>query len=137
MDLSNLIHIPGSTGLHKIISQTDRVVIAESLLDKKRVPITNGYGVIYLEMVTVYSHRDEEEGITMHEIFKAIHEKVATDPLPDKKAIDLVYKEYFRAVAPDYDEARVYVSNIKKIFSWYNILKDTGFDFSETPEEEK
>jgi hypothetical protein len=134
MDLSKIIHIQGTSGLQKVISQSDKVVIAESLIDKKRMPVTNGYGVIQLDMVTVYSHRDED-GIGMSEIFKAIHDRAATEPLPDKKAIDLAFKDYFRACVPDYDEARVYASTIKKILSWYTLLKDTGFSFEDTPEE--
>ncbi len=134
MDLSKIIHIQGTQGLHRIISQTEKVVIAESLLDKKRVPITNGYGLIMLEGLTIFSH-DNQDGIHLTEVLKAIHEKVATEPLPDKKANDFVVKDYFRACVPSYDEAKVYPSIIRKLFSWYLLLKDTGFNFEETEEE--
>ena len=135
MDLSKIIHIQGAQGLHKIVVQSETLVIAESLIDKIRLPVTRGHNIINLDMVTVFSIKGEDEGIRLSEIFKAIHEKEATDPVPDKKANDFVLRDYFKTCVPDYDEKQVYVSNIKKVFSWYLILKDTGFSFEDTPEE--
>ena len=134
MDLKGIIHIQGTTGLHKIVSQTDRVLIAESMLDKKRMPITNAYGAIQLEALTIFS-RESEDGIGIAEVFKSIYEKDKLVPVPDKKENDFVQKDYFRACVPEYDEARVYPSIIKKLFSWYKILKDNNISFETSPKE--
>jgi hypothetical protein len=34
--------------------------------------------------------------------------------------------EYFESIIPDYDRERVYLTHIKKMFSWYNILVANG-----------
>ncbi|MCB0443662.1 MAG: hypothetical protein KDC50_06385, partial [Flavobacterium sp.] len=34
---------------------------------------------------------------------------------------------YFREVLPDFDEERVYPSDIKKIINWYNMLQPKGY----------
>ncbi len=136
MDLRGIIHIQGTSGLHKIVSQTDRVIIAESMIDKKRMPITNAYAAIQVEAITIFSN-ENDEGIGIAEVFNGIYEKEKTMPIPDKKANDFILKEYFRDCVPHYDESKVYPSIIKKLLSWYTILKNNNVDFGISNEEKK
>src|ERR1035438_9181457 len=127
MDLKNIVGLKGKSGLFKVISsETARVMIVESFEDKKRFPVTDMYGISQLDGTTVYTH-DEDTSIKLVDIFNNIKEIESQNPVPDPKADPKVLKEYFKLVAPDFDEERVYGSDIKKIISWYIILKGLHF----------
>lgn len=137
MDLSGIISIAGMSGLYKVIAQTKNGLIVESLADKKRIPVYATHKVSTLEDVRIYSTGEE---VPLKEVFQKIYdkEKGATTSV-DSKAADAELKKYFKAAFAEYDEDRVYGSDIKKVLSWYNILHKEGLleKKEETKEEEK
>jgi len=133
MNLEKILSISGKPGLFKIISQGKKNIIVESLVDKKRFPVSALNSVSALGDIAIYTY-DEE--VPLKEVLKNIFTKEnggeALNPNTDKKQLS----DYFREVLPEYDEERVYASNFKKIIQWYNILIASGFDFSDTDEVE-
>jgi len=133
MNLEKILSISGKPGLFKIISQGKKNLIVESLVDKKRFPVSALNNVSALGDIAIYTY-DEE--VPLKEVLKNIFTKEngekALDPNTDKKLL----LDYFREVLPEYDEERVYASNFKKIVQWYNVLIASGFDFSDLDEVE-
>ena len=123
MDFSKIIAVSGKPGLYLTISQTKSGFIVESLIDKKRFPITSSSNVSLLENIAIYTY-DEE--IPLLTVFKSIYDKEALS----HKESNHQLMAYFSEVLPDYDADRVYASNIKKVIQWYNILVQAGMDFS-------
>lgn len=131
MNLSGIISIAGMSGLYKVIAQTKNGLIVESLADKKRVPVYATHKVSTLEDVRIYSTGEE---VPLKEVLQKIYdkEKGATTSV-DTKISDADLRKYFKTAFAEYDEERVYTSDIKKVLSWYNILHKEGL--LETKEE--
>jgi len=123
IDLKGFISITGLPGLFKIVAQSKNGIIVEGLSDKKRVNVYATTKVSTLSDISMFTTGDDKP---LNEIMTAIYEKekggVALDHKADDKAIEI----YFSEILPDYDKDRVYVSNMRKLFSWYNILQSTG-----------
>ena len=136
MALDKILSIGGKPGLYKLLAQTRTGFVGESLLDGKRVSVGLRNNVSVLSEIAVYTLEKE---VPLREVFQKIKEKedggkTSVHHKDDK----LTLEEYFFEVLPDYDEDRVYPSDIKKIVQWYNILHDNGIlDFSEAPEEDE
>ena len=135
MNLEKIVAISGKPGLYEIISQTKGGIIVESLVDKKRLPINAMHNVSVLNDIAIYTHDDE---IPLRNIFKTIANK-GSEVISHKESNDKLIS-FFNEILPNYDEDRVYPSNIKKIVQWYSILATANFDFSlikeDTEEEE-
>lgn len=123
MDISGIISIAGMSGLYKVVAQTKNGLIVESLIDKKRVPAYSTHRVSALEDVSIYSTGDD---LPLKDVFQKIYDKEKGKPAIDHKAPDAELKKYFKAAFAEYDEERVYVSDIKKVISWYNSLQKEG-----------
>jgi hypothetical protein len=123
MDISGIISIAGMSGLYKVIAQTKNGLIVESLIDKKRVPAYSTHRVSALEDVSIYSTGDD---VPLKEVFQKIYDKEKGKESIDSKSPEAELKKYFKSVFPEYDEERVYVSDIKKVISWYNLLQKEG-----------
>jgi hypothetical protein len=121
MDLKEIISVSGKSGLFRIVSQPKTGFIVESLLDHKRMPVYASDKVSNLAEISVYT---EDKEVPLEDIFKAIFEKESGGKTIDPKADEKKMKDYFGTVLPTYDRQRVYVSDIKKILAWYNILHD-------------
>jgi hypothetical protein len=123
MDLSGIISIAGMSGLFKVIAQTKNGLIVESLIDKRRIPAYSTHKVSSLEDVSIYSTGDD---VPLKDVFQKIYDKEKGGPCIDHKSPDAELKKYFKAAFPEYDEERVYVSDIKKVLNWYNALQKEG-----------
>src|SRR6185369_15847118 len=123
IDLTGIISISGQPGLFKIVAQSKNGIIVEGLADKKRVHVYSSTKVSSLSDVGMYTTCDDKP---MEEIITAINDKEKGGPGPDAKADDKTIEAYFAGVVPDYDKERVYISNMRKLFNWYNILQATG-----------
>lgn len=135
MDLKEILAVSGKPGLYKIISQTRNGVIVESLVDKKRMPIYATDKISNLEEISMYTDDKEKP---LKEIFKAVFDKENGGSAPDPKSEDAKLKAYFAEVLPNYDRERVYASDIKKVYAWYNLLLKNDlmkFDEEEAKEE--
>lgn len=123
MDLSGIISIAGMSGLYKVIAQSKNGIIVESLLDKKRMPAYATHRVSALEDVSIYSTGDD---VPLKDVFQKIYDKEKGGACIDHKKTDSELKEYFKSAFAEYDQDRVYVSDIKKLLMWYNILQKEG-----------
>jgi len=135
MSLDKIISITGKPGLYKLITQTRSGFVAESLIDGKKITVGLRNNVSVLSEIAIYTL---EEELPLREVFLKIQvkEKGGKTSIPHKSD-KLKLEEYFFEVLPDYDEDRVYASDIKKVIQWYNILHENGIaDFSENSEEE-
>ncbi len=118
MDLSNILSITGKGGLFKLISRTPNSFIVESLEDGHRFPAFSHDGVATLDNIAIFT---EEGEVTLQSVFQSIYKKEngAKKEMPKENN---ALKAYFAEVLPEYDRERVYVSNIKKVIAWYNLL---------------
>ena len=123
MDLSGIISIAGMSGLYKVVAQTKNGLIVESLTDKKRVPVYATNKVSTLEDVRIYSTGDD---VPLKEVLQKIYDKEKGELALDSKLADAELKKYFKTAFAEYDEDRVYVSDIKKVINWYNALHKQG-----------
>ena len=123
MDLQGIISINGMPGLYKVVGQMKNGVIAESLNDKKRFPVYSHQQISSLEDISMFTTADNKP---VGEIMKAIFEKEKGGLCIDHKADEKLITAYFESVLPDYDKERVYASNMRKLFNWYNSLQQTG-----------
>jgi len=128
MDFNKIIAVTGKPGLYEILSQAKGGVIVQSLLDGKRFPITATHNVSSLENIAIYTY---EEEVPLLLVFKKMYEKAEGKETISHKESAKVLTSYFSEILPDYDEDRVYTSNIKKVIQWYNILVKAGMDFSD------
>lgn len=126
--------ISGKPGLFNAISQTKTGFIVESLLDKKRFPIASNNNVSLIENIAIYTYEEEVPLLT---VFKTIFEKEEGGKSISHKESGKKLTDYFLEVLPEYDEDRVYTSNIKKVIQWYNILVEAGMDFSKIEDVEE
>jgi hypothetical protein len=135
MDLSGIISISGKPGLFKVVAQAKNNIIVESLVDGKRVPAYSTDRISALEDISIYTY---EEDKPLAEVYQAIYEKEKGGAiLSHKESLNKLTK-YLLEVSPNYDEDRVYSSDIKKLFQWYNILhKADALKVEEKVEEKK
>jgi len=136
MALDKVLSISGKPGLYKLVTQTRSGFLAESLIDKKRISVGIQQNVSILSEIAIYTL---EEEMPLKEVFKKISEKEngGETSVSHKVSKDQL-EEYFFGVLPNYDEDRVYASDIKKVVSWYNtLLKNDLLDFSETASTEE
>lgn len=133
MKLNQILTISGMPGLYQLQSRTRSGFLALSLLDGKRISIGLRNNVSLLSEIAIYTLQEERP---LEEVFKAIKEKENGQKTTiSHKATNEELEAYFFSVIPDYDEDRVYPSDIKKIIQWYNLLIDKEF-LEETSEEE-
>ncbi len=129
MSLEKIVAISGKPGLFEIISQTKGGLIVQSLVDKKRIPVNAMHNVSVLNDIAIYTYDDE---VPLRNIFKSISEK--SDKVISHKESNANLISFFSEVLPNFDEDRVYPSNIKKVIQWFAILETTNFDFSSIEE---
>jgi len=133
MDLSKILSISGKSGLFKVVTQAKNAVIVESLIDNKRFPAFGHEKISSLEEISVFT---TGEDMPLKEVFKAFFEKLGDKPAIDPKSDNKALKQFFLEMIPEYDQERVYVSDIKKMFNWYNqLLAHKLLDFTEKEEE--
>ncbi len=130
MSLEKIVAISGKPGLYEIVSQTKGGLIVQSLIDKKRLPVNAMHNVSVLNDIAIYTYADE---VPLRTIFKSIAKKEG-EMISHKESNDTLIS-FFKEVLPNFDEERVYPSNIKKVVQWYNILAASDFDFSSIKED--
>lgn len=132
MDLKGVLSISGQPGLYKLVSQARNSIIVESLEDKKRLPAYASSKISSLEDIAIYT---VNEDILLHDVFKKIFERENGNVCPiNGKADSNAIKKYFGEVLPEHDKDRVYVSDMKRVLVWYNILHKNGLLNFDEPE---
>lgn len=133
--LKGILSVSGQSGLFKLVAESKNNIIVESLETLKRMPVHSTAKVSALEDIAIYT---ENGDVPLKDIFKTISEKENGGPSISPKVSDFELKAYFEKVVPEYDKDRVYISDIKKVLSWYNTLQQKELlDFSETEGEKK
>ena len=121
MGLEKILSVAGKPGLYKLITQTRTGFVAESLLDGKRITVSLRSSVSVLSEIAIYTL---EEEVPLREVFEKIQSKEDGGKTSiSHKDEKIKLEEYFFEVLPNYDEDRVYVSDIKKVIQWYNLLQ--------------
>jgi len=134
MDLSEYFTIPGKPGVFKMLSQSKSNAVMESLIDGKRLPVFTSDKISSLEEIGMFTNGED---VPLIEVFQNIFRKenggqASVSPKADNKAL----QAYFSEVLPDWDKDRVYVSDIKKVIAWYNLLAEKNLISLEEKSEE-
>lgn len=133
--LKPILSISGKPGLFKLVSQGKNMLIVESLQTKKRMPAYAHDKVVSLGDIAIYTMSEE---VPLSNVMQAIYDKengaLDSNLCKSEKAL----REFFLSILPDYDQERVYLTDIKKVVAWYNLLIEAGFTaFVEEEKEEK
>lgn len=133
-DLKDIVSISGQPGLHLIIGKRANGLIVETMdASKRRFPTSLTQKVSILEDISIYTY---EGDIKLIEVFRNLHQLVNNGfELVGKNNSNDEVKAFFRKVVPEYDEEKVYVSDMLKVSLWYQILKD-AISFDAAPSEE-
>jgi hypothetical protein len=124
MDLSKILAIGGYPGLFKMVSQMKTGIVVESIVDGKRMAAYTTQKILALEDISIYTDADD---VPLGEVFGLLFKKTAGKAGPDaKKASIKELSEFLTSVLPNYDKERVYNSDLKKLFVWYNLLAEKG-----------
>lgn len=116
-----ILSISGQPGLFKLISQSKTGIIVEGIETKKRIPVYSTSKVSSLEDIAIYTMGEE---VALIEVLEKIAKVENFGPCSvTKKSSSDELKEYMEDILPEYDKDRVYVSDIKKLISWYEILQ--------------
>lgn len=131
MSLDKILAISGKPGLYEIVTQTRTGAVVQSLIDKKRITVGAHSNISILSEIAIYTLAEE---VPLKEVLKKVKDKEngQITSISHKDGKDAL-EEYFFGVLPDYDEDRVYPSDIKKVIQWYNLLqKNNLLDTLET-----
>ncbi len=130
MTLDKILAIAGKPGLFALKIQTRTGFVAESLIDGKKITVGLKSNVSLLSEISVYTYSEEKP---LTEIMRSIAVKEDNGPAISHKEDNSKLIAYFLEVLPDYDQDRVYPSDIKKIVNWYNMLQAKGLVSKEEP----
>lgn len=135
-DLQKILAVTGEQGLFRYVSQARNGMIAESFITGRRKVFGPHAKVSSLSDISIYT----EEGETpLKDVLLKMKEILGDDNAPDPKSDEKVLKAFFGKALPGYDEDRFYPSHMKKVVSWYNLLKQYAsldFEEEEKPAEE-
>lgn len=134
MNLESIISITGKPGLFKVISQIKNGLIVESILDGKRMPVHASDKVSALSDISIYTY---DSDIPLSEIYDKIYKKTAGKAAVDHKANPEELRSYLKEVVEDFDQDRVYHSDLKKLFQWFNLLAENDLLKPDEKEDKK
>lgn len=129
-----IITVSGKPGLYRLISSGRNMFVVEAIdATHKRMPVYNSDKIVMLDDIAIYTDTEE---VPLRSVFAAIYEKEnAVLPFDLKMSTPEELVAYFESVMPDYDRERVYLTHIKKMYTWYNILVENGVTDFTLPEE--
>jgi hypothetical protein len=131
MNLTGIVSVSGMPGLYKVVAQTKNGLVAEALVDGKRLPIFSNDKVSSLEDISIYGNSAD---IPLKDVLGMIKEKLGASGIPSAKEDPKVMRAAFASCVTDFADDRVYTSDIKKVFVWYALLDAKGLLDAE-PEE--
>ena len=136
-ELEKIISVSGKSGLFKVVSAGKVAVVAESLVDGKRQPILSTQRVSTLADISMFTY---EEDVPLKQVLLNMKSVYGEAEGPSSNLTGTALREEFKKILPGFDEDRVYDSDIKKLFSWYGLLKSSDmldFETSEDNSEEE
>lgn len=135
MEFKEILAIAGQPGLYRFVAQSTNGVIVESLIDQRRMNASASSKVSALAEIAIYT---ESEDMPLASVFQSIYDHTQGQEAISHKSSPDELKRYFATVLPEYDRERVHVSDIKKVFAWYNTLLAAGMtDFKVEEQEEQ
>lgn len=132
--IKTILSISGKPGLYRLVNRGRNMLIVESLQTGKRMPAYSRDKVISLGDIAIYTTGDDKPLGEVFELVKAANDGKSVDV----KAIgdDAALRKYFATILPDFDPDRVYTTDIRKLFQWYNQLLAAGItEFVEKEDE--
>ncbi|HPF66045.1 MAG TPA: DUF5606 domain-containing protein [Flavobacteriales bacterium] len=124
MDLSKIITVAGRSGLYRILAQGRQALIVESLADGKRLPVHSSVRVSSLEEISMFTTGDD---VPLTEVLGKLFEQEGGKLGFDlRKADDEALYAKLGEVLPDHDRERIYASDLRKLFGWYELLVKSG-----------
>lgn len=122
MEFSEIAAVSGKGGLYKVVSPTRTGVILEAMDGSNKKLIANIQSkVSILSDISIYT-TTEEGAVPLTDVMKKIHQEFSGDTGLSASSDADELKSFLKFILPDYDESRVYVSDIKKLITWYNSL---------------
>lgn len=137
MKFEDILAISGKPGLYELVAQGRGGIVVSSLEDNRKIQIPASAQVSALKDISVYTY---EEEVPLVDVFKIMKEHLDGKQAPGHKESGKVLEDFFAKALPNYDQDRVYVSDIKKIVQWYNKLASLDlldFEEAEPAKEEK
>lgn len=131
MSLEKIIAISGKPGLYELVSQTRGGFLVTSLIDGKKQSISMQNNVSVLTEIAIYTYGEE---VPLKNVLAAVFEKENGEATISHKSSKKELENFLREILPEYDEERVYPSDIKKIVQWYNLLHKAEIELT-VPEE--
>lgn len=122
--LRTILSITGKPGLYKIVSHGNRMLVVEDITSKKRTPVHARDKVVSLGDIAMYTEGDDKP---LGEILDLVYAHENGGKIDVKSLSTDGLREKFGEILSDFDRERVYPSDIKKLFLWYNLLLDAGF----------
>lgn len=123
MDYKEILTISGKSGLFRLVSQSKSSAIVESLTEHNRMPLFMSSKASSLEEIYLFT---EDGSIALKDVFKRIHAHTNGGKAIDPKTAEAEMRSYMEAVIPEYDREHVHYSDMKRLFSWYNILLENN-----------
>ncbi len=121
MDLKGIISISGKPGLYKVVAQGRNNIIVKSLNDERKFPVFATDKISALEDISIYTY---EEDLPLVEVYKKLADLEGYKKSINHKENGNVLREKVVQFLPNYDEERVFDTDLKKLFQWYNLLID-------------
>lgn len=131
MNIEKILSVAGKPGLYRLLSQARNGVLIESLMDGKRMVASPNERISRLSEIFMFTSSEDKP---LPDILKLIKERFGNELPVNAKSDNKSLMDFFAQVLPDYDRERVYPSDIKKLVSWYLILKDLPAEDAENPE---
>lgn len=132
--LKRILSISGKKGLFRLVKQGRNMIIVESLIDGKRTPAYGTDKIISLGDISMYT---TEEDVPLSKVLTSLKEKTEGKPVDAESLTDDAVRSFFATVLPDFDDERVYTSDIRKLFNWYDQLLAAGItDYEEEADAE-
>jgi hypothetical protein len=132
MSLKEVLSISGMPGLYKMITNRDNGLIVTALGDdKKKFVSSRQHMFTPLENITIFT---DGEPVELTEVLLNMKKQLASLPLPGSKASSADFRAYFTKVVPNHDTEKVYISDIKKLTKWFELLDKEGLIVEAKPE---
>ena len=136
-ELKDIAAVSGKGGLFRVIKPGRTGVILEGMDQKKgKMVATPNHKVSVLSEISIYTN-SEDGSVPLEDAFRKIYEEFGDDPGVDGKSSADELMSFIKFIVPEYDESRVYPSDVKKLVTWYTILLKEEKEMFEAKKENK
>jgi len=123
MTIADIATVSGKGGLYKVLAPTKSGVILESLDETKtKLVATTNHRLSLLHEISIYT-TTKEGNVPLEDVLKKVQKDFGDDPGVDANSDSDELKAFMKSILPEYDEDRVYTSDIKKLVKWYGLIR--------------